>query len=139
MKALKGCQAFSLFLPPAARGALFVILKRTVIGHWSFVIGEINNTKKQTLIGRGCQPPAPWTPSKSFLLRLKASIPFLYTNSNILNNLRHIAAFSAGSVQLKKPSVGPKGLTGPPCHGVISLKSILLCRQSQRGKRFLIL
>jgi hypothetical protein len=56
------------YLPPAARGTLFVILKRTVIGHWSFVIGEINNTKKQTLIGRGCQPPAPWTPCKSFSL-----------------------------------------------------------------------
>jgi hypothetical protein len=55
--------------PPAARGTLFVILKRTVIGHWSFVIGEINNTKKPTLIGRGCQPPVPLDPLQKLLIR----------------------------------------------------------------------
>jgi hypothetical protein len=26
-------------------------------------------------------------------------------------------AFTAGSVHLKGPSGGPKGLIGPPCHG----------------------
>jgi hypothetical protein len=31
---------------------------------------------------------------------------------------RRFAAFSADSVHLKKPSGGPKGLIGPPCHGV---------------------
>jgi hypothetical protein len=57
-----------LLLSPTARGARFEILKRTVICHWSFVIGEKNNIQKPPLIGRGCQPPAPWTPRKSFLL-----------------------------------------------------------------------
>jgi len=49
--------------------------------------------------------------------RLKASIPFLYTNSNELYNIRHFAALSAVVIHLKKPSGGPKGLIGPPCHG----------------------
>ena len=49
--------------------------------------------------------------------RSKASIPFLYTNSNVLSNIRNFDAFSAGVIHLKKPSVGPKGLIGPPCHG----------------------
>jgi hypothetical protein len=52
------------------------------------------------------------------LRRLKASIPFLYKNSNELYNIRHFVAFSAGLIHLKKPSGGPKGLIGPPCHGV---------------------
>jgi hypothetical protein len=51
--------------------------------------------------------------------RLKASIPLLLANSNELYNIRHIAAFPAGMIHLKKPLVGPKGLIGPPCHGVI--------------------
>jgi hypothetical protein len=50
--------------------------------------------------------------------RMKASIPFLFTKSNELYNIRHLDAFAAGSVHLKKPSVGPKGLIGSPCHGV---------------------
>jgi hypothetical protein len=49
--------------------------------------------------------------------RLKASIPYLYTNSNRLCEIPGFAAFPAASVQLKKPSGGPKGLIGPPCHG----------------------
>jgi hypothetical protein len=49
--------------------------------------------------------------------RLKASIPFLYANSNELNSIRHSDAFAADSGQSKKPSGGPKGLIGPPCHG----------------------
>jgi hypothetical protein len=48
------------------RGTLFEKHERTVIGHWSFVIGEKNSTLKPILIGRGCQPPAPWTPAKTF-------------------------------------------------------------------------
>jgi hypothetical protein len=32
--------------------------------------------------------------------------------------MRHFDAFAADSVHLKKPSGGPKGLIGPPCHGV---------------------
>jgi hypothetical protein len=47
---------------------------------------------------------------------LKASIPLLYVHSNEYSN-RYYAAFAAGSVHLKKPSGGPKGLIGPPCHG----------------------
>jgi glycosyltransferase involved in cell wall biosynthesis len=49
---------------------------------------------------------------------LKASIPCVHTISNRLYDILHFAAFSAGSFQLKKPSGGPKGLIGPPCHGV---------------------
>jgi len=49
--------------------------------------------------------------------RLKASIPLLQTNSNDLYNIRHFDAVAADSVHLKKPSGGPKGLIGPPCHG----------------------
>jgi hypothetical protein len=50
-------------------------------------------------------------------MRLKASIPILHTNSNELYDVRHIAEFSADLIHLKKPSEGPKGLIGPPCHG----------------------
>ena len=48
---------------------------------------------------------------------MKASIPFLHTNSSKLYDIRYLTAFSADSIHLKKPSVGPKGLIGPPCHG----------------------
>ena len=51
------------------------------------------------------------------LRRLKASKPLLYANSNEGYNIRYFDAFSADSVHLKKPSGGPKGLIGPPCHG----------------------
>jgi hypothetical protein len=50
--------------------------------------------------------------------RLKASIPYVHTNSNKLYDIRHIDVFAADSVQLKKPSGGPKGLIGLPCHGI---------------------
>jgi len=49
--------------------------------------------------------------------RLKASIHLVQTNPNELYNIRHFDVFAAGSDQLKKPSGGPKGLIGPPCHG----------------------
>jgi len=49
---------------------------------------------------------------------LKASKPYMSANSDELYNNRHFDAFAADSVQSKKPSVGPKGLIGPPCHGV---------------------
>ena len=94
-----------------------------------------------------CKNRPPWTPSQKLLIkgghslhpgrifmqpmnafgsfkvrrlkrRPKASIPLLYANSNSLYDILHFAAFSAGSIQLKKPSVGPKGLIGPPCQGV---------------------
>jgi hypothetical protein len=48
---------------------------------------------------------------------LKASIPGVQTTFFKLLNIRHFDAFTAISVQLKKPSGGPKGLIGPPCHG----------------------
>jgi hypothetical protein len=50
--------------------------------------------------------------------RLKASIPYVQRNSNAIHDFLHFAAFTAGLVHLKKPSGGPKGLIGPPCHGV---------------------
>jgi hypothetical protein len=49
--------------------------------------------------------------------RLKASIPGMQTSFYQLHDILHFTAFTAGSVQLKKPSGGPKGLIGPPCHG----------------------
>jgi hypothetical protein len=49
--------------------------------------------------------------------RMKVSIPFLYATSYELYNIRYFDVFAAGSIQLKKPSVGPQGLIGPPCHG----------------------
>jgi hypothetical protein len=55
---------------------------------------------------------------RSSKMRLKASIPLLQTNSNDLYNIRHFDEFAADSIHLKKPSGGPKGLIGPPCHGV---------------------
>ena len=54
---------------------------------------------------------------RNLKMRLKASIPLLCTNSSVLYSIQHFTAFSAVSVHLKKPSVGPKGLIGPPCHG----------------------
>ena len=48
---------------------------------------------------------------------LKDSKPFLNENSNTLHDNQHFDVFSAESVQSKKPSGGPKGLIGPPCHG----------------------
>jgi hypothetical protein len=56
----------------------------------------------------------------SKLRRLKASIPIVQTNSYELHHIQHFNAFAVGSVQLKKPSGGPKGLIGPPCHGALA-------------------
>ena len=49
--------------------------------------------------------------------RLKASIPGVQTTFHQSHDIRYVAAFAAVSVQVKKPSGGPKGLIGPPCHG----------------------
>jgi hypothetical protein len=54
---------------------------------------------------------------------MKASIPYVHTNSNRLFDILHFAAFSAVSVQLKKPSVGPKGLIGSPRRGAEGKKN----------------
>jgi hypothetical protein len=56
--------------------------------------------------------------------RLKASIPGMQTTFYQLHDIRHFTAFTAGSVQLKKPSGGPKGLIGPPCHGAPGKKGV---------------
>jgi hypothetical protein len=49
--------------------------------------------------------------------RLKASTPGVQTTFFESYNIRHFAAFSDASVHSKRPSGGPKGLIGPPCHG----------------------
>jgi hypothetical protein len=54
---------------------------------------------------------------RSSKMRLKASKPCVSTNSHELHNNRHFKIFTADTIQSKKPSVGPKGLIGPPCHG----------------------
>jgi hypothetical protein len=51
------------------------------------------------------------------LRRSKASIPSVQRTFHQLHDILHFAVFSAGPILLKKPSVGPKGLIGPPCHG----------------------
>jgi hypothetical protein len=48
---------------------------------------------------------------------LKASTPGVQTTFIESHNIQHFTAFSDDSVQSKKPSGGPKGLIGPPCHG----------------------
>jgi hypothetical protein len=103
------------FLPPAARGALF---EKTA---------PLDPPQKLLIKGgHSLQPERIFvqtmTAFGSFKIRrlirgLKASIPYVHTNSNRLYDILHLAAFAADSVQLKKPSVGPKGLIGPPCHG----------------------
>ena len=50
--------------------------ERTVISHWSFVIGKKTRTYKPPLIGRGCQPPAPG-PRKNFSLGRSGYSSFL--------------------------------------------------------------
>jgi hypothetical protein len=50
-------------------------------------------------------------------MRLKASKHSYHTDYNTLYDFQYFVASSVGSVHLKKPSVGPKGLIGPPCHG----------------------
>jgi thiamine biosynthesis lipoprotein len=44
----------------------------------------------------------------------------MYANSNASYDERHFVVFPADSVHLKKPSGGPKGLIGPPCHGALA-------------------
>jgi hypothetical protein len=41
-------------------------------------------------------------------------------NSNALYDFKQFTAFFSDSVQSKKPSGGPKGLIGPPCHGALA-------------------
>jgi hypothetical protein len=49
--------------------------------------------------------------------RLKASIPSVQATFHQLHDIRNFDAFTVSSIHLKKPSGGPKGLIGPPCHG----------------------
>jgi len=46
--------------------------------------------------------------------RLKASIPGVQATFHQSHDIRHFNALAAGLIHLKKPSVGPKGLIGPP-------------------------
>jgi hypothetical protein len=66
-------------------------------------------------------------PQKLFIIRrlkrrLKASIPSMQATFHQLHDIRNFDAFTACSIHLKKPSGGPKGLIGPPCHGEGELK-----------------
>jgi len=54
---------------------------------------------------------------ESSKMRLKASIPWCKQIPIKLSYIQHFGAFAAGTLHLKKPLVGPKGLIGPPCHG----------------------
>jgi hypothetical protein len=55
---------------------------------------------------------------------LKASKPIFHANSNGYMTIDIIVAFSAESIHLKKPSEGPKGLIGTPCHGALAAGGI---------------
>jgi hypothetical protein len=61
--------------------------------------------------------------------RLKASIPGMQSTFHQSHDIRHFIAFPAGSIHLKKPSVGPKGLIGPLCHRVEKLKVFFIFRR----------
>jgi len=50
--------------------------------------------------------------------RVKASIPYVQVNSNEVHDFQHFDAFPAGSIHLKKPSGGPKGLSVPHAMGL---------------------
>ena len=54
---------------------------------------------------------------RNLKMRLKASKPCVSANSHELYTIQHFDVVAASTVHLKKPSVGPKGLIGPPCHG----------------------
>jgi hypothetical protein len=102
-------------LPPAARGALF---EKTA---------PLDPPQKLLIRGgHGLQPERIFVQTMTafdsfnvrwFKRRLKASIPSVQATLHQLHNIRYFDAFAAGSVQLKKPSGGPTGLIGPPCHG----------------------
>jgi hypothetical protein len=69
-------------------------------------------------------------------MRLKASKPCVSANSHELSSNRHFDAFAADTIHLKKPSVGPKGLIGPPCHGAPGpRKNFLLIKSFYGGSR----
>jgi hypothetical protein len=58
-----------------------------------------------------------WFKGGMLIRRLKASIPIMQTTFFQSYDIRYFDVFAAVLVQLKKPSGGPKGLIGPPCHG----------------------
>ena len=60
------------------------------------------------------------TGKKKEVKKIEGFDTLLYANSNELYNIRHFDAFTIGSIHLKKPSGGPKGLIGPPCHGALA-------------------
>jgi hypothetical protein len=43
---------------------------------------------------------------------------------HLLHDIQHFDEFAAGLVHLKKPSGDPKGLIGPPCHGVLIISNM---------------
>jgi hypothetical protein len=50
--------------------------------------------------------------------RLKASIPYMQKNSNVLHDFLYFAAFTAASVQLKKPQEARRALSVPHAMGL---------------------
>jgi hypothetical protein len=104
------------FLPPAARGALFE--KTAPLDPPQKLLIKGGHSLQPERIFRQTMTAFDSFKVRRLKRRMKASIPFLYANSNELYDIRPFDAFVAGSIQLKKPSGGPKGLIGPPCHGV---------------------
>jgi hypothetical protein len=105
-----------IFLPPAARGALFE--KTAPLDPPQKLLIKGGHSLQPEKIFRQTMTAFGSFKVRWLKRRLKASIPRSQTNSNDLYNIRHFDASTADSIQLKKPSGGPKGLIGPPCHGV---------------------
>jgi hypothetical protein len=70
---------------------------------------------------------------KKMFVRLKASKPFLHTNSNKLYDMLHFAAFPAASAQLKKPSVARRAYRSPMPWGLAAGGNFL---ERKSGKIF---
>jgi hypothetical protein len=84
------------------------------VGQW------VSRSVMKSLLERSLMSVVSKVSVVSELRRLKASIAVLKGNSKALYYIRHFTTFPADSVHLKKPSVGPKGLIGPPCHGALA-------------------
>ena len=74
-------------------------------------------------------------------MRLKASIPLLYANSDEIYSIRHLNAFTAGSVHLKEAFRRPEGPYRSPMPWGLLVKLIHKFRRSyclkQNGYFFL--
>jgi hypothetical protein len=106
-------------LPPAARGALFEkTAPLDAVKHPQKLFIKGGHSLHPERIFMQTMTAFGLFKARGIIRIMKASIPCVQATFHQLYDIRHFDAFTAGSVQLKKPSGGPKGLIGPPCHGV---------------------